>query len=213
MKRLFLLSAIAIIAICSSSCGSSQSGAPAKPEPPKRHGWDYSPLYGDVESVVMTEYKLEQKFGEIVRGDIESRNKYYFNEAGDVIEEASYDLDGSLRYKTIYKYDSSRNMIEMVSYDSCGSLDDKYTYKYDASGNMIEQLAYNSNGLLFRKMVNKYDSSGNHIEEAHYGSDGSLGNKWVMKYDDLGSRIESTRYSGEALIPHSQMVFEITYRK
>ena len=186
MKRLFLLSAIALVAICSSSCGSSQSGAPAKSEPPKRHGWDYSPLYGDVESVVMTEYKLEQKFGEIVRGDIESRNKYYFNEAGNVVESAHYNFDGSLNSKMVYKYDSAGNPIESASYESNGSLDNKWVHKYDSAGNMVEETSYDPDGSLRYKSIYKYDSSGNIIEE--------------------------TKYSSEALVPQSQTVYEITYR-
>ena len=119
MKRLFLLSAIALVAICSSSCGScgsSQSGAPAKPEPPVRYGWDGIPLYGDVESVVITTYKFEGEFGEVVRVDIEDCEKYFFNQAGDVIERDKYDTDGSLDEKTIYKYDASGNRIEITEY-------------------------------------------------------------------------------------------------
>ena len=187
MKRLFLLSALALVAICSSSCSSSQSGAPAKPELPVRHGWNYSPLYGDVESVTITSYQLEDKFGEVVRGDIGNCNKYYFfNEAGDVIEEALYNSYGSLREKEIYKYDASRNMIESVWYNSDGSLRYKTIYKYDSAGNMIEAASYGSDGSLCEKIIYKYDSSGNIIEE--------------------------TIYSGEALIPQSQTVYEITYR-
>ena len=112
MKRLFLLSAIAIIAICSSSCGSSQSGEPTRPELPARYGWYGDPLYGDVESVTISNYQLEVEFGEVVRGDIKSYSKYNFNEAGDVVERAEYNSDGSLCRKEIYKYDYSGNEIE-----------------------------------------------------------------------------------------------------
>jgi hypothetical protein len=163
-----------------------QSGAPAKPEPPVRYEWYGVPLYGDVESVTITKYQLEDKFGEVVRGDIENCEKYYFNEAGDVIEYVQYNPDGSLREKKTYKYDASRNLVEKAYYDSDGSLDNKHTYKYDALGNMIE--------------------------EASYESDGSLDNKHTYKYDSSGNRIEETIYSGEALVPHSQRVFEITCR-
>ena len=187
MKRLFLLSAIALVAICSSSCGSSPIGTPTKPEAPERQGWKAnSPLYGDVELVVMTEYKLEDKFGEVVRGGILDCRKYYFNDAGDVIEEAGYNSDGSLSYKWIYKYDSSGNKIEEAWYDSDGSLFVKYIYKYDSTGNMIES--------------------------AVYESDGSLGSKWIYKHDSSGNVIEATGYRGEALIPELLIVLEITYR-
>ena len=162
MKRLFLLSAIALVAICSSACDSSLTGTPTKPEAPERQGWEeVFPLYGDVESVVMTEYKLEEKFGEVVRGDfVACCGIYRFNDAGDVIEDVGYFPDGSLDEKEIFKYDSSGNMIEKARYYSDGSLDDKYIYKYDSRGNVIE----------------------------------------------------ATGYVGEALIPESLTVYEITYR-
>ena len=111
MRRLFLLISITTAALFSSY--------DLKAEAPERQGWekDFS-LYGDVESVVMTEYKLEDKFGEVVRGDILYCRKYYFNDAGDVIEDARYDSYGSLGDKDICKYDSSGNMIEETKYRS-----------------------------------------------------------------------------------------------
>ena len=105
MRRLFLLIFITIAALFSSY--------DLKAEAPERQGWEeVFPLYGDVESVVVTRYKLEEKFGEVVPGDNLGCHKYYFNDTGDVIEEAGYKSDGSLREKRIYKYDSSVNMIE-----------------------------------------------------------------------------------------------------
>ena len=103
---------------------------------------------GEVESVDIAIYKLEEKFGEVVRGDIWCSEKYYFNKAGDVIESAYYDSDGSLGWKYIYKYDVSGNMIEWAEYKSDGSSDWKRIYKYDASGNRIERTEYRGEALL-----------------------------------------------------------------
>jgi hypothetical protein len=49
--------------------------------------------------------------------------------------------------------------------------------------------------------------------EAEYKPDGSLDWKHIYKYDSMGSMIEMTKYSSEALLPVSQTVYEITYRK
>ena len=116
MKRLFLLSAIALVAICSNAYGSSLIGTPTKPEAPERQGWweEDFPLYGDVESVTITTYELKDRFGELIRGNVDSSCKYYFNAAGDVIESAVYNSDGSLNDKTIYEYDSEGNIIEVA---------------------------------------------------------------------------------------------------
>ena len=179
MKRLFLLFSISVAALFSSY--------DLKAEAPERQGWEKNfPLYGDVESVVMTEYKLEEKFGEVVRGCIRDYDKYYFNDAGDVIKEDCYNSDGSLSYKYIYKYDSSGNMIELALYDSDGS--------------------------LFEKGIYKYDSSGNKIEEARYYSDGSLSYKHIYKYDSRGNVVEEVSYHSKALTPVFLRVYKITYR-
>ena len=173
MKRLFFaIALVAVSCLSMSACAtdskkesnseSMSACATAKPEAPERQGWEENiPLYGDVESVVVAEYKLEEKFGEVVRGDIVDCAKYYFNKAGDVIERDKYNSYGSLRGKDVYKYDTSGNMIEEAGYNYDGSLDEKLIYKYDASGNVIEK----------------------------------------------------SKYYGEALLPISQKVYEITYRK
>ena len=205
MKRLFLLFSITTAALFSSY--------DLKAEAPERQGWkEDSPLYGDVESVVMTKYKLEEKSGEVVRGCILDYDKYYFNDTGDVIEYASYRLDGSFGYKHIYKYDSSGNMVEEALYNSDGSLFEKGIYKYDSSGNKIEGAGYNSDGSLDEKEIYKYDSSGNMIEEALYYSSGSLSYKHIYKYDSRGNVIEETSYQGKAHTPVFLRVYEITYR-
>ena len=123
MKRLFFaIALVAVSCLSMSACATdSQNDSSSKPEAPERQGWWGIPLYGDVESVAVTTYKLEEKFGEVVRGDIESSEKYYFNKAGDMIEWAGYNSDGSLRGKDVYKYDTSGNMIEGAGYNSDGS--------------------------------------------------------------------------------------------
>ena len=190
MKRLFF--AIALVAVSCLSMSAyatdSQSDSSSKPEAPERQGWrEDFPLYGDVESVVVATYKLEEKFGEVVQGDIVDCEKYYFNKAGDVIERDKYNSYGSLRGKDVYKYDTS--------------------------GNMIEGAGYNSDGSLLCKEIYKYDTSGNMIEEALYNYDGSLDEKLIYKYDTSGNVIEKSKYYGDALLPISQTVYEITYRK
>ena len=86
-------------------------------ETPERQGWHGSPLYGDVERVIFTTYRLSEKFGEIVKEEIEDKEIYKFNSKGDVIERAQYDSDGSLEFKFIFKYDSQGNQIEDVRYE------------------------------------------------------------------------------------------------
>ena len=194
MKRIFLfLAAISLLVACSGEESNSEAETKqsseandVKPKAPERQGWKGS-LYGDVESVTISEYDLKERFGEEVKGDLKDRYIYKFNERGDVIEKARYNSDGSLDEKIIYKYDSKGNQIEEAFYTSGGSLDWKYIYKYDSNGNQIEGAHYNSDGSLYRKLIYKYDSKGNIIE--------------------------CTKYRGEIMIPEGLDEYIIVYRK
>ena len=65
MKRLFLLVAL---------CGSI---ATTRAQAPERQGWNGGfPLYGNVESVTITGYELHDKFGEVIRGNVQYKKKY-----------------------------------------------------------------------------------------------------------------------------------------
>ena len=96
-----------------------------KPKAPEREGWGDSPLYGNVESVTITNYVLAEKFGEIVKDMIDYKEVYKFNQKGDVIEKADYKSDGSLSGKWLYKYDSQGKLIERAICNSYGSLGSK----------------------------------------------------------------------------------------
>ena len=140
---------------------------------PKRQGYEEwelgSNLCGDVDSVTITNYKLTDKFGELVKDRIINKNVYKFNLRGDVVERVDYNRDGSLNWKELIKYDSQGNKIEWISYKDDGSLNYKYLYKYDSQGNKIEEASYNDDGSLSSKyLINKYDSQGNMIEKIRY---------------------------------------------
>ena len=110
MKRPILFIALAALLVATSCAGSGSDSKPVKKEAPKRKGWSEGrPLYGDVESVTITRYKLSDKFGEVVK-DIDtdySKEIYKFNSNGDVEEHSRYNaFSGALDCKSLIKYDS-----------------------------------------------------------------------------------------------------------
>lgn len=164
-----------------------------KKEAPKRQGWDsveFGSLYGNVESVTITEYYLVDKSGRRVVDGADSRCVCKFNSKGDVVECICRDGDGSLHYKTLYKYDSQGNMIEEVR---CNDPDSQYGsypvafYKYDAQGNMIEAISLWPD-YDFPKIIYRYDSQGNCVEEVKY-------------------------YNRDATKPDCIVLYKIVYRK
>ena len=149
MKRLAL---ILTILIAAASCALSAADAP------KRQGWDYkyktplTPLYGNVESLTITEYSLKDSLGVLSRSKIEVKNCFNFNESGDVTERAKYNSDGSLNDKFIYKYDKKGNMTEIASYNLFGLLSRERIYEYDKKGNKIKEVWYNSDGSFVKRI-------------------------------------------------------------
>ena len=181
MKRLFTI--LAIVTLLPSIAFAQVKKADA----PIRQGYndDLPPLYGDVESITIREYILEDKFGEVVKGEMGVCDKYTFNQRGDAVEMARYISGGSLYRKDLYKYDSAGNMIEKAEYNSSGRLKGKDLYKYDSAGNMIEMAKY---------------------------YDGRLDWKALYKYDSAGNIIEKTDYKGEIMVPQSITEYKIVYR-
>ena len=233
MKRLFTI--LAIVTLLPSIAFAQVKKADA----PERDGYEGVPLYGDIESITVREYLLEDKFGKEGKGEMTDWIKYTFNQRGDVIEEASYNSDGSLDLKYLYKYDSLGNRIERASYYSDGILDWKDLYKYDSLGNRIERASYysdgslrckdfykydsagnmiekaflNSNGRLISKNLYQYDSAGNMIERTEYNSDGIQNYKVLCKYDSTGNIVKRASYKSEIMIPERLIEYEIVYRE
>ena len=133
MKRLFLLAAVTFIVACN-----SLSTTDVKIVVPQRQGWDNEiPLYGDVESVTISEYGVD------VRTASYNSVAYCFNTAGDVVEfESICYQEQWLNSKCTYMYDSLGNLIERNDYSSDGSLREKSTYEYDSLGNVLGQEIY-----------------------------------------------------------------------
>lgn len=148
MKRLLTLLAVVAVAGLILSCGGNAAkksgGLIKKAEAPKREGYPeyYPTLYGDIESVIIRKYYVEDKFGEIVKEEMKESRKFTFNQHGDVIEEVGYNSDESIDDKTSYKYDPVGNRIEEASYNDDGNLGGKTLYKYDSKGNVVEIMSY-----------------------------------------------------------------------
>ena len=191
MKRLFLLFAVTLIAVCGSTSITKAQG-------PNRQGWyEDVTLYGDIETLTMTTYYVEDKFGELINGDVEELVDYCFNTAGDVTKYTRYGSDGSLVWKRISKFDSQGRITEEAGYEPDGSLYGKWISKYNSAGYKIEEGEYSTSGSLRFKTIFKYDAQGEMIEEAQYDSDGGTREKIIYSYDSAGNKIKKATYDAD----------------
>ncbi len=143
----------------------------------------------------------------------ESRSKEVsqYDNQGNLIERATYDLEGSLKWKYTYKYNAKGDMTEEAHYSSDGSLEYKYIHVYDERGYKIESY-YTSDSTTEKTSSYTYDSNGNMIEEIEYRfNDFYLRHEY--KYDSKGNRVEKVSYVNENSIPSAHTEYRIYYRK
>ena len=117
---------------------------------------------------------------------------YTYNAQGGLIEEVSYNADGSLLRKTLYTYNDKGNLIKAVSYGSDGSLGGKAVHTYDAQGHLTGAVSYDAFDTIAYKTVYTYDDKGNLAEETIYRASGPPISQSVHAYDAQGRRIETT---------------------
>ncbi len=153
-------------------------------------------LKGHVKSVKVSSYQAVNKLGYITKGSVRFDNSFddepsrKFTNNGNLIEVDSYELDGTILWKTIYKLDEKGRKIESNDYKSNGTLDWKTIYNLDDKGNLIHSIYYNSDGTLSGKTIYKVDNKGYLIESNYYNSDGTLRGKEIYKRDKRGNIIE-----------------------
>ena len=99
-------------------------------------------LLGKIKSLTQNEFKASIKFGEVQKGDLKSKFINKYDESGNEIENASYNREGSLCYKSALKYDGNGCFSEISKYNSEGSLSYKCTlkYEYDLKGNWTKKI-------------------------------------------------------------------------
>ena len=195
MKRLLFTLFIAIVV---ASCAQEQISYTQrkKADAPERHGLGHGfDLYGDVASVVVEHYDLIEESGVVVPHKRDYYEVYHFNTAGDVTDNSSYNIDGTVNWKRVFEYDSAEREVEFSYYAEGGVLKHNNTSKYDSNGNIVEECSYDSDGVVTQKRVCEYDEAGNILTDEYYYSDASQNNyRKTYKYDSVGNLIEENRW-------------------
>ena len=200
MRRLLLSVLMVLMAGATLSAQRAQA--------PQRGVWSdedgLPPLYGDVDSVVVTTFTLKDVFGEITKVKIDSKFTCTFNSEGDLSSLKLYNSDETVQGLARFDYDSNRKVLGSAIYGSNGTLQQKVLMRYDDKGRQSELSTYNSSGELEEKTLYKYDESGKLAEISNYNGSGALLNTEtpksgasdpsVRKHDAEGKLIERTLY-------------------
>lgn len=81
------------------------------------------------------------------KDELSTIRQYQYDSAGNKILEAEYNIDRSLRKKTLWKYDSDSILLSYWTIDECGCICQKTDYIYDDFGNKIEEIYFEGNQL------------------------------------------------------------------
>jgi len=153
-------------------------------------------LKGNIRSLSETTYKAQDKFGEIVKGQITGKcSVILFETTGMIKEEQYFDPQGKPLSTKKNMYDSKGNKIENA-FRPDGKLDNTKKISYDSKGNITEETIYNSQGLLESKYKYKYIDR-KLTEACLYNSEGSISNIELYGYDIDGNKTEENFFNSE----------------
>ncbi|HXH69949.1 MAG TPA: hypothetical protein VNI60_06325 [Pyrinomonadaceae bacterium] len=88
-----------------------------------------------------------------------------YDEAGNKIQEAYFNSDSSMFFKTAWTYDSMGKLVEQVNFDANESQTFKTVFEYDGDGRLVEKRTFGSDGSLESVLRPNYTAEGLRIEE------------------------------------------------
>lgn len=92
------------------------------------------------------------------------KDVYVFNEAGDILEQASVYKDDNRFFKRLVNFYDAAGRKTAAEFYAEGKLKIKSVFQYDDANNLVVQTDSDAEGKLFSKIVRKYDERGNLLE-------------------------------------------------
>jgi hypothetical protein len=145
----------------------------------------------------------------------------YFNEAGMLVKEITYNAKGNPSKIDVYgyldgarvassakiKYESqtqpATNTEKLLDGDK--RYDSKYEYKYDEKGFLKERLLYRNDGVLNSKII--YNRVGDKIEQLYYDDAGKIYTTAKLTLDERGNVTENISGSPNSQSPPNIITF------
>jgi len=121
----------------------------------------------------------------------------------NVIEEATYNLSGTLATKTVYEYDGSVLSGATIIRGADGYILSKVTYRRDSVSRVVGADSYGVGGKLESTSIITYDTAGNRSNAATYKPDGTLKEFQSWRYDEKGNEAEYKRLDAQGTMLES----------
>ncbi len=110
-----------------------------------------------------------------------------FDRRGNLTERLSYDLDGTLRERTVFLYDARTNEGEVQRYGPENSLVGRIVSSYADHGSPTEARSYSARDVLTERAIFQYDANDREIESYTYQPEGELKHRTASRYDVQGN--------------------------
>lgn len=137
---------------------------------------------------------------------LSDRRVYKYDDAGNLLEENGYNLDGKLVNQHIYVYDEQNRKIQWTSvsyHPQENSKPHRWTYSYDEQGRLKEEKAFSDEGNGFmstdslgsphRKLF-VYKNQNKPEATLFFKANEEFARMSLMSYDRRGNEIEDIRY-------------------
>ena len=152
-----------------------------------------------LQNQIRTNYDKRGNISSIVKykgkNELLSKDIYFYNNDGLLVELSSYGSDGLLVWKNIFKYGKHKQIINESSYDYDGSLNWKDTYKYNNENQLIEKSSYlKEEGSEFISHTFRYNSEKELAKETAYYPDGKRSSDFIYTYNSDGKLVEEKFY-------------------
>lgn len=195
--RLLPLCLLLLLAGCSTPSSKNDNHTEEVDKAPKRYGWD-GDLYGDVKSIVITNYAVDNKlYGPELKADYSETHK--FNDLGHTTEiYYDWDADKIIDRTHIYNYDDKNHIksVDVYDYEKDNNVSSSYVYETDSRGNITFEAHYKDIILTYGSRY-IYNADDLPIEVIHYDENSSLSSKGIIKYNDYNAMTSLTAYNAK----------------
>ena len=128
--------------------------------------------------------------------------EYEYDDAGNRIKEACYNVDDGIYERKEYEYGKAGKLTKETTQHGADGKIYWYEYEYDSAGNQTKQT--NSKGVVCWEK--EYDSAGNETKWIEYRYDGSVWKRTEYEYDSAGNMIKDIAHE-----PHNDFEYMYEY--
>jgi hypothetical protein len=175
LKGIYILGLI-LIALTETSCVKN-----SKPSSNELKEWD---LRGSVKSISETDYSNAGKYTTYLQ----------FNANGSILEQASFNPDGTLIRKWKFEYNTKNQKLNRSCYVLKDSLSEILHYSYNESGNITVEKLVNPQGGIISDIRYEYDVSQKKIAKRFLDKNAKIQGGVLYKYDAKNNITEETHF-------------------